>query len=94
MIFEKGRMDYDSNCTSFYDGEWKDGKPHGFGYRHYLSGATYEGDWLYGRRHGSGIFKWADDQEVYSGQWENGLQVRIENDFYRNIYADNVCMPI
>lgn len=48
----QGRLEYDASGKSFYEGEWRDGIPHGWGFRQYPSGNTYEGTWFDGIRHG------------------------------------------
>lgn len=50
-----------------YEGQIKDGKPHGFGIMHWLtSGEVYEGYWENGIMHGEGTLK-MEDLSVYSG---------------------------
>ncbi|KAL7059439.1 hypothetical protein AAHC03_013314 [Spirometra sp. Aus1] len=70
----KGRMDYSRDNSSFYDGNWLDGKPNGVGYRRYTGGSIYEGQWVDGLRHGFGELKWPERCECYSGEWRNGKQ--------------------
>ena len=40
-----------------YEGEWKDGKPHGRGKCIYADGVLYEGEWKDGQSHGYGKIK-------------------------------------
>jgi hypothetical protein len=37
-----------------YRGEYKDGRPHGRGYKIWADGDWYEGEWRHGRQHGRG----------------------------------------
>lgn len=39
-----------------YNGEWKQGKPDGFGLKLYADGSRYHGEWLAGQKFGKGIF--------------------------------------
>ena len=45
-----------------YDGEWTNGKYHGFGIKSYSRGGGYEGMWREGKRDGWGT-------SVYDGKW-------------------------
>ena len=40
----------------FYEGEWKDGKKHGYGLYKYYDGTIYEGEWKDGKKHGEGTY--------------------------------------
>lgn len=60
-----------------YDGEWKDGRPHGFGTMHNPRfGLTYEGQWKNGKRHGTGTLTGISG--FWKGEWENDLQKDTE----------------
>lgn len=72
----QGRMDFDGDGRSFYDGDWVNNVRHGWGLRQYTSGNMYQGMWFNHVRHGEGTMKWLDRDQIYSGQWENGIQVR------------------
>ncbi len=74
-------MDYNSTFVAFYDGEWLNGKPNGFGKCVYESGGSYEGDWVNGERHGNGKMSWPKQHESYSGFWKNGKQVNISSPY-------------
>jgi len=57
-----------------YTGEWKNGKPEGFGVLIDLSnGAVYTGQFANGLFNGDGEYQWADGGR-YKGQWKNGLR--------------------
>lgn len=43
-----------------YDGEWKDGKPHGKGEETFPGIGKYEGYFQNGLKHGKGKMKWDD----------------------------------
>ena len=68
-------MDYDANGLSYYDGDWVYNIKHGFGVRQYPSGNIYEGMWFNNMRHGDGTMRWITEDQMYAGQWENGIQV-------------------
>lgn len=72
-------MDYDSEGKSYYDGGWVNNVRHGWGTRQYPSGNLYEGMWFNNVRHGSGTMKWVDRDQIYQGQWENGIQVSLKD---------------
>ncbi|XP_065890643.1 radial spoke head 10 homolog B-like [Dysidea avara] len=70
----KGKIVYDEEGTSFYEGEWKDHVRFGQGYRRYSSGNVYEGEWCDDKRHGHGTMYWYNTNEQYTGQWKCGIQ--------------------
>ncbi|KAL6041085.1 MORN repeat-containing protein [Balamuthia mandrillaris] len=53
-----------------YEGEWKDGKFHGFGTQTWKE-AVYVGEFVNGKREGQGKQTW-DKGDVYEGQWKDG----------------------
>lgn len=57
--------------SSFYKGELKDGKRHGYGTYKYANGDLYEGEWEDNKWHGSGTYKFANG-EVYQGEFKDG----------------------
>ena len=56
-----------------YDGEKKDGKPHGQGTNTYPSGSVYVGELKDGLISGQGVYTWADGDK-YKGDWKDGKQ--------------------
>lgn len=56
---------------SYYEGEWKDGKPEGLGTKVWGENEFYEGEWKNGKMH-FGVYKWPDGA-YYEGQWREGL---------------------
>ena len=68
-------MEYDTEGKSYYDGDWVNNVRHGWGTRQYPTGNLYQGMWFNNVRHGEGTMKWMDRDQIYSGQWENGIQV-------------------
>lgn len=68
-------MEYDSEGKSFYDGDWVNNVKHGWGTRQYPTGNAYQGMWFNNVRHGEGTMKWHDKNQIYTGNWENGIQV-------------------
>jgi len=53
-----------------YEGEWRDGKPHGRGTMTYPDGGEYDGEWRDGQCHGQGI-KTYDGKVDYRGKFVN-----------------------
>jgi hypothetical protein len=74
-------MDYDGDGKSFYDGDWINNVRHGWGTRQYPSGNIYQGMWFNNVRHGEGTMKWVDRDQIYTGQWENGIQVKLYTNY-------------
>ncbi|XP_048871790.1 radial spoke head 10 homolog B [Brienomyrus brachyistius] len=70
----KGKIFYNQEMTSWYEGDWVNNTIDGWGVRRYLSGNVYEGQWKKSRRHGEGMMKWLTLGQQYSGHWENGMQ--------------------
>lgn len=69
-------MEYDSEGLSFYEGDWVESIRHGFGMRRYASGNVYQGMWDNNIRHGEGTMRWLDRDQMYTGQWHRGVQVK------------------
>jgi len=72
-------MYYDSEGLSFYEGDWVNNIRHGWGTRRYRSGNLYQGMWFNNVRHGDGTMRWLDRDQMYTGQWEDGIQVGNNN---------------
>lgn len=70
----KGILYYDATGTSYYDGDWVDGKKCGFGIRRFSNGNMYEGNWSNDTRNGKGTMYWYNLGQEYTGQWLNGIQ--------------------
>lgn len=58
-------MLYEPN--NWYDGEWFEGKHHGFGIRRYSTGAVYEGMWENNVQSGEGSMAW-DNNDVINAK--------------------------
>ena len=84
LLFVQGVLYYDSSQQSLYEGEWFLNMKNGRGFRRYASGNVYQGMWYRDRRHGYGRMQWLDNNNaVYEGDWENGLQVRTKHFQYQ-----------
>ncbi|ORY37941.1 hypothetical protein BCR33DRAFT_663227 [Rhizoclosmatium globosum] len=68
-----GKLVYNKEGTSYYEGTWLNGLKHGKGTMHYESGNVYTGDWFQNVKQGKGKMVWKDRGEEYNGDWENGL---------------------
>ncbi|CAH8643594.1 unnamed protein product [Heterobilharzia americana] len=98
----KGRLNYTTDGSVYYDGEWHCGLRHGYGVYRYPNGATYEGQWKDGKRNGEGTMHWSDRDEIYTGSWVDGkqhglgchawhiLRVRTSQYCLPNVYDDNL----
>ena len=57
--------------TTFYEGEWKNGRYHGNGLLVFADGSSYNGEFLDGVAHGNGEETGADGT-TRQGLWEMG----------------------
>ena len=73
----QGCVVFSCDGKSYYDGELVDNIRHGWGVRQYPSGNIYKGMWFNNVRHGYGTMKWVDCSQLYTGQWESGVQVKV-----------------
>ena len=55
-----------------YEGEWKNGKKHGYGIITYSNGTEYEGEWKNGKMNGQGKLT-SLNGTLYQGEWENDI---------------------
>lgn len=62
-----------------YEGERKNGLPHGQGVMKYKKGGVYRGAWVNGLRQGWGVMDWGSER--YEGNWFNDKE--HGNGFYR-----------
>ena len=67
-VYENGIFD------SSYEGEWKDGNPHGQG-TETKSSHVYVGEWKDGMKNGQGTYTSADG-EKYVGVWKEGKSLK------------------
>uniref|UniRef100_A0A8D0GA36 Radial spoke head 10 homolog B n=1 Tax=Sphenodon punctatus TaxID=8508 RepID=A0A8D0GA36_SPHPU len=70
----KGTIYYNSEGTSWYEGDWVNNIKDGWGIRCYKSGNMYEGQWEKNVRQGEGRMRWLTTNQEYTGQWVNGIQ--------------------
>ena len=66
-----GTGKFDDGCGNIYDGQWKEGEPHGKGKIWWDNGEYYEGDFKNGSPHGKGKMT-NEDGEVYEGGFAYG----------------------
>jgi hypothetical protein len=63
------------DSPSFFKGTWVDGMREGpRGEMVYPSGNRYLGAWQADRRHGKGVMRLLTTEEIYDGDWKEGLQ--------------------
>ena len=67
-VVRTARKEYSNGS---YEGEMKDGEPHGFGTYRWNDGDVYTGEYVNGVRHGKGKFVFASGN-YYDGEWANG----------------------
>ena len=60
------------NNAHIYHGQFKCGKPHGFGVLQQEDGSKYEGTFKDGRKHGIGFSRETKEGIEREGIWENG----------------------
>jgi len=75
------RYDPTVDDSDFYDGEWKECVPHGFGTRQYINGDRYVGNYENGIRSGHGTMIWLEERQVHSAKYANItelLRIRIK----------------
>ena len=76
-----------------YEGEIRDGKPHGQGTKTYSNGDRYEGKWRDGNEHGRGTYTWTNGNR-YEGEWHDGKRHGLgiftwsDGDHYKGDYVD------
>ena len=85
---ERGIKTFDDGAG--YEGELRDGEPHGEGVMTWPDGARYEGEFRAGRKHGPGVFT-SPGGDRYEGTFREGM-------FYEGVmtYPDGlryVCEP-
>jgi len=69
QLIGKGTIRFSDSI--FYEGEWRDLKPHGYGMLRFADGSEYEGQFERGLYHGLGTIRYANKIE-YQGQWSKG----------------------
>ncbi|OON16365.1 MORN repeat protein [Opisthorchis viverrini] len=74
ILSAQGRLEYTSDGSCYYEGDWFEDIRQGYGVSKYPDGTTYEGEWFDGNRCGYGTMHWKDRDEIYSGRWVAGKQ--------------------
>lgn len=69
----EGKVEYTDGSDRKYEGEFKEGKPHGQGKFFWKEGNTYTGDFVNGKQHGFGQLYIKDKGKVYETHWQNGI---------------------
>jgi hypothetical protein len=77
-----------------YEGEFKQGLPHGKGKYFFSDGEIYDGDWANGVPHGNGIYKFKDGR-TYNGEYVEGQKTKgklkfLNGSFYQGFFRDGV----
>ncbi|XP_064382275.1 radial spoke head 10 homolog B-like isoform X2 [Halichondria panicea] len=90
----QGKLVYDENGLSYYDGEWASNRIEGYGVRKYRSGNVYEGMWHANKREGQGTMSWLDRGERYSGEWVSGVQTGYGEHVWIIGGTDNAQYPV
>lgn len=70
----KGKLTFGRNSSSpnsYYDGDWKNGMPNGYGVKFWPDQGTYIGSWENGDQHGEGIFIFLNG-DTLRGLWFQG----------------------
>lgn len=75
---------------SFYEGGFQNDQPDGVGRQRELDGTTYVGEFRAGRRHGFGALYDRDGNELYKGQWKDGLPDDPEEAYRRETKLKNM----
>lgn len=72
-VYVEGKKKHDATRqrTATYNGEWRDGRPHGTGTMTYADGRCYHGEWDSGQPHGRGTMTHKKGS-VYHGDWHEG----------------------
>lgn len=89
----RGKYTYKGG-KSYFDGEWKNGRRHGFGKAVMEDGTIYTGEFRDGKRHGRGKKTWPDGR-VFIGDWKFGMYdgegkyTNAEGDTYRGSFKDD-----
>ena len=65
----------------FYEGEFVNGKRHGYGVQYYSDGAIYKGEYKNDEMHGQGTFSWLDGHK-YIGDFKFGNKDGKGSDFF------------
>lgn len=60
-----------ASFQGYYEGDFKAGRPHGFGKMTYALGGEYEGEWLNGAPHGKGTARYQGGR-TFTGEWAHG----------------------
>jgi len=89
----KGIM-WRADGSVWYDGDYKDGHPDGYGTLNYPNGAVYIGEWKGGKRHGTGTYHYKNGF-VYSGAWADdkkngkGMMTCTNKEVFIGEWVDN-----
>ncbi len=75
---------------SFYEGGFQDDRPDGIGRQREPDGTTYVGEFRAGRRHGYGAIYDREGNELYKGQWTDGLPNDPEEAYRRETKLKNM----
>lgn len=81
-----GRADYTYANGDEYEGEFRQGKRHGFGvYVEFVTKNQYEGDWADDQRHGKGILSSKCNGYIYDGEWQHDMRCGRGHSSLKNV---------
>ena len=60
------------NYEGTYEGDFSQGRKHGFGFQLYSNGSEYLGNWRFGKYDGKGKYFDASKGTTEEGYWKNG----------------------
>lgn len=72
-LIGEGKLEYVDDSGRKYEGDFREGKPHGHGKFTWKEGNTYTGDFVNGKQHGFGQLYIKEKSKVYETHWQNGV---------------------
>lgn len=92
---QKGALEIYLDGSTFYFGNFVDGKLHGKGVIEWEGGARYQGDWKDGHREGFGSYRWCNG-DMYEGEFKHdgkkegkGIFTYADGDRFEGFYKND-----